>query len=195
MILAVRLTLEACVFHIVLFTAVLCAAGGGTFVFDGGIAPVVEPDSTGVIQDFILIPPGPVRLQQGDPVSESRYSDWGDIGAEPKGTLLTPTGGDMAQAGSWFRIRWMIDREFMEGHVKLYYSVDSGSNWIPINTPPLPASGSYEWMVPPETIATVNARVKVVWYDDDDPDAETAEDESDDFYIRVDRSHRFHDFE
>ena len=195
MIRAVRLVKETCALHIVLITAVLYAVFGAAFAFSDGIVPIADTDSTGIVQDFTPVPPGPVRLQQDDPCSESRFGDWRDIGTEPEGMILSPMGGVMAQAGSWFRIRWMIDRECMEGHVKIYYSVDSGNNWMPINAPPLPPSGSFDWLVPPETFATVNARIKVVWYDDDDPDEEIEEDESDDFYIRADRSNRFRDYD
>ncbi len=71
-------------------------------------------------------------------------------GEPPEITVTRPNGGETFTAGTQESITWTtIAGDAPVDYIDLWYSVNSGDNWIPIDTN-LPDTGTYTWTVPNE---------------------------------------------
>jgi hypothetical protein len=72
-------------------------------------------------------------------------------------TLTSPVGGEVLLGCGTHQITW--EQEGLQSYVKVYYSVDEGSNWIYVAEPYVGSNKFYNWTVP--SVATDKFRVKV----------------------------------
>ncbi|MCH7591900.1 MAG: hypothetical protein IH989_03835, partial [Planctomycetes bacterium] len=81
--------------------------------------------------------------------------------------LILPNGGEVLQVGSTYTIRWVIFIPHDLQDWDLWYSIDSGTNFVPIamDLPPGDASqGSihtYDWTIPDTPSTQVRVRVRM----------------------------------
>ena len=90
-------------------------------------------------------------------------------------TVTSPNGGETWIVGESRNITW--DSSGSVNYVALYYSTDSGSSWVSIESS-VPNTGSYTWTVP--DAVSGNVRIKVA----DASDAEASDTSNFDFRIR-----------
>lgn len=75
----------------------------------------------------------------------------------PQIRVISPDGGEAWLVGGTHNITW-ISENLSVGNVKIEYSTNSGTNWLPVINS-TPNTGSYPWVIPPTPSA--NCRVKV----------------------------------
>ena len=79
-----------------------------------------------------------------------------------KVAVLHPNGGEVIHSGSTYEIRWGAPPEATT--CKLFYSLDNGATWKPINTGAPLTGSSYLWQVPKTGGNKPACRIKVVGY-------------------------------
>jgi hypothetical protein len=97
----------------------------------------------------------------GNPRVVGGRIDIGCCEVPAKPTVLSPKAGEVVSAGSHRTIRWTS----ASAAVDIFYSLDGGTNWMPIATGQ-PGSGTFEWTTPLEV--SLNCLVAV----DGDGDAQ-----------------------
>jgi hypothetical protein len=61
--------------------------------------------------------------------------------------LVSPNGSEMMESGKHFTLRWLKGSGINIENVKLEYSPDNGTTYLPI-AEAVPNTGTYEWFVP-----------------------------------------------
>jgi len=87
--------------------------------------------------------------------------DWLDGAAPPRVTLDSPKQCQVLAPGTTYLIRWSAtDARIPVDGVDIFYSTNSGTNWIPIASGE-PNDGLYTWTVPSISSSSVRFRVAV----------------------------------
>jgi hypothetical protein len=81
---------------------------------------------------------------------------------EPQVTVIVPNGGEVWNIGDTDTIRWVATDNSMVDSVSIFYSTNSGTDWIEISHGE-PNDSIYEWLVPPTP--STECLVKVVAFD------------------------------
>lgn len=80
----------------------------------------------------------------------------------PTVTLLSPNGGEIAQAESYFAVSFSADDPGGLSHIDVYFSGDGGATWMPVAGNEPPGTG-YSWFVPNRP--GPSSRIRVVAWD------------------------------
>lgn len=92
-------------------------------------------------------------------IDDDQISDVSDLFIIKSLNLTIPDGGQLWQANTVHDIGWVSNFVYQ---VKLYYSTNSGTNWLPINggNSILANVGMYSWTVP--NVTSSNMKIKII---------------------------------
>jgi hypothetical protein len=80
--------------------------------------------------------------------------------------VTSPNGSETWASGERRSITWLTNETIEPiAKIKLLYTKDNGSNWLPITTITGSNPGTYDWIVPPMTKAKKNCKVKLILKD------------------------------